>query len=799
MPGPSDAQKSVEEFQRLLVLQGGRASSQVLNAYAPVYRQLQNNTQALVKVAQTRGLKPWQVMRMQRMKDLEQEFLASASKFADIAGSRITDSQRAAVGLARRGAEQTVVAGLPRGVTMENLANIGLGWNRLPEEAFTNFVGIAADGNPVSNLLAPLGREAAGGVKDAIGTGIALGKGPRQTAQLVRVAAGMPLSKALLITRTETNRAFREATRLDYANNSQVVKGYRRLAAHSERTCMACIALDGTLYALDEPLNEHPNGRCALVPDTITYQDLGLDVEMPPQPENARDWLTRQPEDTQRNMLGNARFEAIQRGELHMNQLATVRQNAIWGDAAVVRPLRDLGLREGVPVRPPMPPPPRPTTPTPSTPPVRPAGDLVDPQTNLPVRGTRTAPPDIDDMTALGKAYDSDIPLQWEVVGNKMGFLDTNPASMIAPTDKALVTRMIKEQEAWARAVGGAIEVDYEGMSILAARQTNLALEKTIVRHNIRPLERVITRPLPGDTFDSAYAYMTRQGGVHINTATMENGSVRALGKKNAVDNALIASRNAASRESVGKTAEILNRQTLNEIATKRLTLEAQQKQRIEYIRQQRAAGLIDEASTQAQIRFFEAAIKENKQLVKRWETALNKQIKVAKKQELKISANQHSTTREASALEDIVTHEIGHYYHRRFGFNDTDALSVLSRTSRRRADTGYAKAYDRKGEWTGRRAAGDDAYAVSEYAATNDREFFAESFANYYQGGDRITKKMSDFIEEVIKANTENPLFTIDETNAIGLNARRKGVDMRMGAEKNPLRLNIEYPSDRG
>jgi hypothetical protein len=42
-------------------------------------------------------------------------------------------------------------------------------------------------------------------------------------------------------------------------------------------------------------------------------------------------------------------------------------------------------------------------------------------------------------------------------------------------------------------------------------------------------------------------------------------------------------------------------------------------------------------------------------------------------------------------------------------------------------------------------------------------------------------------------------PLFTIHETNAIGLNARRKGVDMRMGSQKNPLKPNIEYPSDRG
>jgi SPP1 gp7 family putative phage head morphogenesis protein len=341
MPGPSGAQESVEGFRKLLAAQDAKASAQVIRAYAPVYRQLQRDTQALVKIAQTQGLKPWQVMRMQRMKDLEKQFLVSASRFADAAGNTITASQRAAVGLARRGTRQAVAAGLPRGITMENLANIGLDWNRLPEEAFTNFVGIAGDGQPIGELLAPLGPEAAAPIKDAIGQGIALGKSPRETAQLMRVAAGIPLSRALLIARTETNRAFREATRLDYANNSQVVTGYRRIASKDEDTCMACIALDGTLYKLDTPLNEHPNGRCALVPETITYQDLGLDVEMPPQPENGQSWFTNQSKAVQRRMLGPSRFRAYQTGDLNLPDMVWIRSSPIWGRSAGVASIKN--------------------------------------------------------------------------------------------------------------------------------------------------------------------------------------------------------------------------------------------------------------------------------------------------------------------------------------------------------------------------------------------------------------------------------------------------------------------------
>ena len=86
MPGPSDAQKAVEEFQRLMAAQDARASASVVRAYAPVYRQLQKDTQALVRIAKEQGLKPWQVGRMDRMKDLNRQFLAGTAKFANAAG-----------------------------------------------------------------------------------------------------------------------------------------------------------------------------------------------------------------------------------------------------------------------------------------------------------------------------------------------------------------------------------------------------------------------------------------------------------------------------------------------------------------------------------------------------------------------------------------------------------------------------------------------------------------------------------------------------------------------------------------
>ena len=337
--GLPEAQEATEQFRKQLNNAAATAAREMVRSYRPVYKQLQAETEELLEIAAQKQLKPWQVMRLERMKDLERQYLANVTRWADNAGDLITNAQREAVGLARRGSRAIASAGLPQGVNMNNLAQLGLGWNDLPEDAFANFVGISGKGEPVGRLLRDLGPKAALDVRNTIGNGIALGKGPRQTARMVTQASGMPLSKAMVISRTETNRAYREATRLQYATNSQVVKGYRRSAAKSGNTCMACIALDGTQYGLDEPLNEHPNGRCALVPDVLDYADLGLDIPRETQPPSARDWFGEQSKDLQRQMLGPTRFKAYEAGQLELADLVEIKSSSVWGDTAVLAPV----------------------------------------------------------------------------------------------------------------------------------------------------------------------------------------------------------------------------------------------------------------------------------------------------------------------------------------------------------------------------------------------------------------------------------------------------------------------------
>ena len=328
----SDAQEAVEGIAKRLAALETTASQEVIEAYKPVNENLRQNILRVTSLAQKRKLKPWQIMRMTAMTSLKAQLVGELALYHSIVQGIITGGQEGAVGLAETGSRMVVDLGLPRGIKIDNLARMGIQWNRLPREAFESFVGIAGDGKPVGNLLA------------RFGSGIATGKGPREVARLAQKVTGIPLSEALTISRTEINRAHREATRLNYAANSDIVKGYRRLASKDGLTCMACIALDGTAYENNEPLDSHPNCRCTMVPDTLTYQDLGLDIPEEARPENGQDWFKKQPESVQRGMMGGRRFEAFQKGKIGLSDLVTVSSNPTWGKSATVKSVKALGI-----------------------------------------------------------------------------------------------------------------------------------------------------------------------------------------------------------------------------------------------------------------------------------------------------------------------------------------------------------------------------------------------------------------------------------------------------------------------
>ena len=90
-------------------------------------------------------------------------------------------------------------------------------------------------------------------------------------------------------------------------------------------------------------MDDHPNGRCVMLPVTLTYAELGIDA---PDPDFSRelgpDWFARQPEDVQRQMMGVGAFDAWQGGQFELGDLPMLREDAVWGNSWTPKPLKEL-------------------------------------------------------------------------------------------------------------------------------------------------------------------------------------------------------------------------------------------------------------------------------------------------------------------------------------------------------------------------------------------------------------------------------------------------------------------------
>lgn len=219
---------------------------------------------------------------------------------------------------------------------------VGAYFDRLPISAVQNVVGIAGDGKPLGDLLRRRmirdedGTELAGvwdRLTQTLIEGTALGRNPREVARLMRDDVAGGLNKALVIARTEGLRPYREMSRSQY-EASGVVEGQKRLAAHDDSVCGACLADEGTLYGIHAVISDHPQGRCTGVPVVKGMPEVTW--------TGGEQWFGQQPESVQRSILGNGRYEAWRERQFRFSDLVTRTSNAVWGEGIVPTPLEKL-------------------------------------------------------------------------------------------------------------------------------------------------------------------------------------------------------------------------------------------------------------------------------------------------------------------------------------------------------------------------------------------------------------------------------------------------------------------------
>lgn len=194
----------------------------------------------------------------------------------------------------------------------------------------------------------PLSRDVEAKMKRALVRGIATGEGPAKTAsRLIRETEGAfngGLTRALNISRTETLDAHRAGGKAVEMANRDVLAGWEWSANLDRRTCPSCLSKHGQQFPLeDDGPWDHQQGRCARIPVTKTWKELGFDIEEPKSDtKDARQWFDNLTPDTQREIMGPARLKLLQDGDISWADLSSKHSTAGWRDSYVVTPLKDL-------------------------------------------------------------------------------------------------------------------------------------------------------------------------------------------------------------------------------------------------------------------------------------------------------------------------------------------------------------------------------------------------------------------------------------------------------------------------
>lgn len=333
--------RAMREFRADLLAREAGQMAVMVRRWGGVEQALQGQVDALVlEFAQRKergeAVGRGALYRLERYQTLLGQTQAEFASYAEWSEGNVSEGQEM-FGLL--GSEQAVAA---IGLSYQEVGSIGPFFDRLPVEAVQAMVGIAGNGRPLGELLrsrinpsySDAGRSSAWQrLTQSLVNGTALGWNPRKTARQMMNDLAEGLNKALLISRTEQLRVYRQAAIGQY-QDSGVVRGQKRLTAHDPRVCAACIADEGTVYPITATIPDHPQGRCTGVPVVIGLPEVTW--------EGGEDWFRNQPRGTQVSILGSGRLGAWEDGAFGFGDLVTRTRDDVWGAGLVPTPLKDL-------------------------------------------------------------------------------------------------------------------------------------------------------------------------------------------------------------------------------------------------------------------------------------------------------------------------------------------------------------------------------------------------------------------------------------------------------------------------
>lgn len=200
---------------------------------------------------------------------------------------------------------------------------IGTGWNKPSEEAVARLIDFV-DMPAWTDELAGYPEETLSVIRKQVIRGVVEGWSPLKTANVIRqTATGLPAHQANNLMRTLQMQSYRTGQVVNMEANNDILDGHIRIAALDNRTCMACIALHGTVLKTNERVDDHHQGRCTSVP-LVTGRARNI--------QSGVDWFQSLPEERQLKIAGRGKLDALKNGDIRWQDIPTTYTDPTFGN-----------------------------------------------------------------------------------------------------------------------------------------------------------------------------------------------------------------------------------------------------------------------------------------------------------------------------------------------------------------------------------------------------------------------------------------------------------------------------------
>lgn len=318
IPEPSDILRSVERFRAQVLARDEAAMRQLAREWVRVEKRMMDTLTAVSQeaadaVAKGAAVDPNLLLRLRRAEDLYKQVHKELSKYGEVLDDIVTENQRQMIRL----------AGESTAETLRWAGALAANFNYLPVNAFESMIGQVAQGGPLFEyFMRTLPEETITQMGRALAQGLAQGKNPKVTARVMRDAMGIGHERALLISRTETMRAYRHAQLANYRQTNIGAVGWKWICAKQVRTCVSCLAKDGQVFPLEQEFVDHPLGRCSSVL-VIPGREFSW--------RTGREWFKAQPEDVQKKMMGAQKWTAWRGNQIAFDDLSQPHSSPVFG------------------------------------------------------------------------------------------------------------------------------------------------------------------------------------------------------------------------------------------------------------------------------------------------------------------------------------------------------------------------------------------------------------------------------------------------------------------------------------